>query len=175
VANLAGADLTGASLSRAILIRTSLEDSKLGGCDVYGTSAWDVRLTEASQVGLRINAPDESEITVDDLEAAQFGYLLLSNARLRNVIETVTSKVVLVLGRFTPERKAVLDALHAQVRRRGYLPILFALDKPSRRNTAETVLTLSGIARVVIADLTDAAGVQEPSTIAFSPLTNVPA
>ena len=51
--------------------------------------------------------PEESEVTVDDLEVAQFVYLLLHNEKVRRVIDTITSKVVLILGRFSiPERKA---------------------------------------------------------------------
>ena len=36
-------------------------------------------------------------------------------------------KTVLILGRFTAERKAVLDALRDELRKRNYLPILFEL------------------------------------------------
>jgi hypothetical protein len=39
-------------------------------------------------------------------------------------------KVVLILGRFTPERKTVLDAIRDQLRKRDYLPILFDFQKP---------------------------------------------
>ena len=46
-----------------------------------------------------------------DRELAQFIYLLLNNARIREVIDTITSKTVLILGPFTPERKRTLNAL----------------------------------------------------------------
>ena len=36
---------------------------------------------------------------------AQFVYLLLNNAKIRDVIDTVTAKAVLILGRFKGERK----------------------------------------------------------------------
>ena len=49
----------------------------------------------------------EAPSQVDDLEVAQFIYLLLNNQNVRQVIDTITSKIVLILGRFTPERKAV--------------------------------------------------------------------
>jgi hypothetical protein len=43
---------------------------------------------------------------------AQFIHLLLHNEKLQRVIDTITSKVVLILGRFSVlERKQVLDAL----------------------------------------------------------------
>ena len=58
-----------------------------------------------------ITPPDRARVTVDHVDVAQFIYLLLSNTRIRSVIETITYKVVLILGRFTPERKVILDAL----------------------------------------------------------------
>lgn len=103
-----------------------------------------------------ITPEGESAIQVDNLEVAQFIYLLLNNAKIRDVIDTITSKVVLILGRFTPERKAVLDAIRVELRKRGYLPILFDFEKPSSLTTVETVSTLAHMARFVIADLTDA-------------------
>jgi hypothetical protein len=49
---------------------------------------------------------------------------MLNNQKVLDVIDTITSKVVLILGRFTAERKAVLDALREELRQRNYLPIL---------------------------------------------------
>lgn len=180
-ANLSGADLTeanmnAADLTGAALVGTNLERANLDGCRVYAASVWNVRLDGASQTGLRITSSlDQLSITVDNLEVAQFVYLLLNNAKLRSVIDTVTARTVLLLGRFTPERKVVLDAMHQELRQSGYLPILFDFAGSSNRSITETVLILAGMSRFVIADLTDAASVpQELSAIAFSPLTNVP-
>ena len=52
---------------------------------------------------------EEPGITIDDIEVAQFIFLMLNNPKIRGVLESVTSKVVLILGRFTEERKKVLD------------------------------------------------------------------
>ena len=57
-----------------------------------------------------ISGPADPRITSDNLEIAQFLYLLLNNRKIRDVSDTITSKVVLILGRFSDERKAVLDA-----------------------------------------------------------------
>jgi hypothetical protein len=96
---------------------------------------------------------------VDNLQVAQFIYLLLNNQEIRHIIDTITSKVVLILGRFTPERKAVLDAMRDELRRRDYLPVLFDFEKPSSRDLTETISTLAHMARFVIADITDAKAV----------------
>lgn len=82
-------------------------------------------------------------------------YLLLNNQRLRKVIDTITSKVVLILGRFSPERKSVLDATRNVLRQHNYLPILFDFDKPDSRDTHETITLLARISRFVIADITE--------------------
>ena len=132
------ANLDGADLQRTLLIETDLEEANLANCRIYGISAWDLRF-EGAQTSVVITPDSQSTITVDNLEVAQFIYLLLNNKKIRDVIDTITSKVVLILGRFTPERKAILDALRDILRERDYLPVLFDFDKPASRNLAETV------------------------------------
>jgi len=158
-AKFRGANLFGADLSRTSLVETDFRHANLTGCRVYGISAWDLKLDGAKQKDLIITPYDEPEITVDNLEVAQFIYLLLNNERVRHVIDTITSKVVLILGRFTEERKAVLDALREELRQRDYTPVLFDFEKPRSRSTMETISTLAHMARFVIADLTDARSV----------------
>ena len=102
-----------------------------------------------------ITRPNEPVITVDNLEVAQFVYLLLHNEKIREVIDTIAKKAVLILGRFTPERKAVLDAIREELRRQNYLPILFDFEKPASRDLTETISTLAHMARFIIADLTE--------------------
>lgn len=158
-----GADLSGANLSRAVLVKANLEEATIRNCRVYGISAWSLNLGSehlaAVQSNLIITRAREPVIEVDNLEVAQFLYLLLSNERVRHAIGTVTSKVVLLLGRFTPERKLVLEALREQLRLRGWLPVLFDFDPLANQARIETISTLAGLARFVIADLTDAKSV----------------
>jgi len=159
MAYLPGADLHGADLGGAILVDTDLAGANLTDCSVFGTSVWNVNLKGAIQSNLRITLGDEPAIHVDNLEVAQFIYLLLNNQKIRSVIDTITSKVVLILGRFTPERIVVLEAIREELRKRDYLPVLFDFEKPSSQTTVETISTLAHMARFVIADLTDAKSV----------------
>jgi uncharacterized protein YjbI with pentapeptide repeats len=152
---LTGARLQGADLSHANLSGANLAAVDLTGAKVYGVSAWDVNLDEAVQRGLVIAPPDQFAITVDDLEVAQFVYLIYQNPKIRRVIDTITSRVVLILGRFTPERKMVLDGIRDELRRRDWVPIVFDFDKPSHRDFTETILTLAGMARFVVADISN--------------------
>jgi phage/plasmid-associated DNA primase len=43
----------------------------------------------------------------------------LNNEKLRDVIETMTSTAVLILGNFAPGRKEVLEAIWERLRERG--------------------------------------------------------
>jgi len=188
-ADLSGADLSGADLRQANLSSANLNDANLcwsniseanccgtnlTGCAIYAISAWNVSLEEASQTGLIITrAGEEATITVDNLEVAQLIYLLLNNRKIHDVIDTITSKVVLILGRFTPERKAILDVITDELRRHNYLPVLFDFEKPVSRDLTETVSTLAHLARFILVDLTDPSST--PHEVAsVIPLTVVP-
>jgi len=175
-ANLREANLREANLSGASLVDADITNADLTGCRIYGVSAWGLKLNdETIQRNLIITRTgDVSEITVDNIEVAQFIYLLLHNQKIREVIDTITSKVVLILGRFTDERKAVLDALRDELRKRDYLPILFDFDKPARRTTDETITLLARMARFVIADISDAKSVLQELRGIVPDLPSVP-
>lgn len=153
------ANLRDADLRFAQPVRTTFMGADLTGSFIHGISTWTVDLTDAKQENLVITQPGEPRLTVDNLEVAQFIYLLLTNRKLRDVIDTVGRKAVLILGRFTPERKAVLEAIRDELRRENYLPILFDFDVPETRDVTETVTLLAHMSRFIIADLT------EPSSI----------
>jgi hypothetical protein len=74
--------------------------------------------------------------------------------------------VVLILGRFTDERKAILAALRHELRLRNDLPILFDFDQPVSCNLTETVTLLARMAHFVVAAPADSRGIpQEPGVI----------
>jgi uncharacterized protein YjbI with pentapeptide repeats len=179
LASLRGANLSGADLSGANLTDADLSDANLTGCSIYGVSAWGVKLSpDTKQQGLiirpRPSSRSELEITADDIEVAQFLYLLIDNEKLRKVIDTITSKVVLILGRFTPERKAVLDVLRDELRKRDYLPVIFDFQKSASRTVDETVMLLARMARFVIADLSDAKSILQELRGVVPDLPSVP-
>jgi hypothetical protein len=141
-------------------VETNLTGADLTGCRIYGVSAWN-SLEKTQQHDLVITHQDEPEITVDNIEVAQFIYLMLNNQKVRDVIGAITSKVVLILGRFAADRRAVLDALREELRKRDYLPILFDFDVPATRNITETITLLARMARFIIADLTDPSSIPQ--------------
>jgi hypothetical protein len=154
LSDLSEADLSEADLQSAILIETNFTNAILSGCKIYGISVWDINLKNINQNGLIITPANQPVITVDNIEVAQFIYLLLSSQKIRDVINTVANKAVLILGRFG-ERKHILDSIADELRKRNYLPIMFDFERPTDRNFRETVQTLAGLSKFVIADLTD--------------------
>jgi hypothetical protein len=75
--------LLGADLTAAVLVRSW----------VHGISAWKVKVSKATrQQDLVVSADGKPGITVDNIEVAQFIHLLLANEKIRDMIDTVTSK-----------------------------------------------------------------------------------
>jgi uncharacterized protein YjbI with pentapeptide repeats len=154
--NLSRASLRSTHLQMARLIDVDVSGASLAGSNVYGIAVWNLTINDATdESNLVITKKDEPSITVDSIEIAQFIYLLLNNRRIRRILDSIVLKVVLILGRFSRERKAVLDAIREELRKHNYSPVLFDFEKPNNRDVIETVSTLAHLARFVIADVTD--------------------
>jgi uncharacterized protein YjbI with pentapeptide repeats len=178
-ANLSRADLSGAyleyaNLMNASMVETNFEEAVLIDCRVYGVSTWGLKLKKAVQSNLIITPHGEPAIGVDNLEMAQFIYLLLYNEKIRTVIEPIGKKVVLLLGRFTPERNPVLKAIKEELQRRDYFPIVFDFEPLAGRDLTEIILVLAHLSRFIIADITDPRGIpQELGEIVLN-LSSIP-
>jgi Pentapeptide repeats (8 copies) len=154
VADLSRANLQGANLSGASLVEANLTNADLTGCRVYGVSAWELKLEGSKQQNLVITG-GEPAITVDNIEVAQFIYLLLHNPKIRDVIDTIGKKGVLLLGRFTEGRMVVLERLREKLRDLGFVPMVFNFDKPETKDFTETVRLLANLSKFVIVDITN--------------------
>ncbi|PTQ87812.1 pentapeptide repeat-containing protein [Nitrosomonas ureae] len=160
-----GAQLIRTKMDNMSLVKTDFSNAVIDGVFVYGTSTWDLKLEGATQQNIYISS-ESLTITVPDLELAQFIALLVRNSNIRKIIDTITSKVVLILGRFTPERKTMLDAIKVEIQTHGFLPVLFDFEGPQSRDLTETVTTLASMSRFVVADISGAKSVpQELSVI----------
>ena len=183
---LRGANLNGASFVGAALKDCNLTGANLNGvsflgatlkdCDIHGIAAWDIKTdSETEMEGLTVTNHKEARIAVDTLELAQFVYMLTHNPSIRKVLDAVTAKVVLILGRFSEgERKQILDQLRLLLRQRGYIPILFDFERSASRDLTETISLLAGMSRFVIADLTDAKSLPQELLAIVPNLPSVP-
>lgn len=183
-ADLSSADLTGASFTHVDLQRVRLDDALIEGatfreCRVFGTAAWGLRGTPALQERLYVTPIDadirpptatdmryreeqyDSALTVDVIELAPLIYAVINHDRFADVINTFTSKVVLILGRFTEPRMAVLQAVRERLAQLKYMPVVFDFAAPWRRDLTETISTLAHLSRFVVADLTDAKSIPQ--------------
>jgi uncharacterized protein YjbI with pentapeptide repeats len=158
-ADLSEANLTGADLSLADMVRTKVTNAVINKCNVYGTSVWDLQGKFKKQMDLILSSSDDPErinITTNNIKDAQFINLILDNPEIRGVLNTLTSKAVLILGRFAnDERKAVLDALRRELPKFDLLPIVFDFERPEDKDFTETIKTLAGMCYFVIADVTN--------------------
>jgi hypothetical protein len=154
--DLREADLREANLTGAFFVQTMIERAKISKSSIYAINVWDLQGEFEEQKDLVINKEGEYAITVDNIKVAQFVYLILNNEEIRDVINVLTSKSVLILGRFTiPERKSVLDTLRNKLREYNLLPIVFDFDRPTDKDFTETIKTLAGLCYFVIADVTN--------------------
>ena len=120
-----------------------------------------MKLSEnTSQSRLVVQNYNAPAFIVPGLALAQFVYMLSrKETGLRDVLQVMINNGVLLLGRFTPERKQVLDALARHLASQGLVPLMFDFQPLPDRNLVETVVVLAGLSRFIIADLTDAKAV----------------
>ena len=164
--DLDGVNLTGATLRDTVFDRCNLHgaiwsDADIDGVavnrsEIYGISLWGTRGEPALARELSLTKPGEpSGLEIDALHMAVFVASLMEGNGVRELVDGLSSTLVLVLGRFSPEHKPVLDAIRARLRELGYTAVIFDSSLPRRRDTSETVSVLAKLSRFVIADATD--------------------
>lgn len=152
--NLRAANLASANLCFATLLKTNLESAVLDNCAVYGTSLWDVNLADTRQRDLDIMPAQQPVLSVDSLQTAQLVGMLLHHEKARYEVFSITLNTVLVIGRFPPERKPVLEAVKEALRRGDYSPLVLDFHLPGSGDKNELVKTLGRMSRFIVADLT---------------------
>src|SRR5688572_21525985 len=181
--SFANANLYGAHLKGTKLIDLDLSYTNLNGADlraatldnlkITGISAWAVDIDpDTKQSNLKIapffypfqnvlyEGDDSIVITCNDIETAQLLYLLTRrnqndrSEKVRQVIDSVTNKMVLILGNFRRDRKFTLKKIRQKLSEMNYVPVIFDFSIPKNRDMIETVAILAGLSRFVIADFT---------------------
>lgn len=146
-------------LNYSTFAKTDLTNCRLNQCHIYGINSWDV-IGEPIQENLIVSERGPG-LTLDNIKVAQFLYLMIENSELRNIIDTITSKVVLILGRYYDERKEVLDAIKIELRNKDFVPVLFDFENAENRDLTETIKLLGAMSKFIIADITDAKSIPQ--------------
>lgn len=149
-------------LNGSNLSRSNLNESIIKNSTIYGVSAWDLSTDGSLQENLTItNHYNDSALTVDDLEIANFIYLITNNNKVANAIDNISTKVVLILGRFTTERLETLKYIKSILMKKNYVPVLFDFEKPNQKDLTETIGLIGRMSKFVVADLTDAKSIPQ--------------
>jgi len=131
---------------------------------VYGISAWDLhtcpdsiqsKLVIEKTYGFYSDIIAEGRIPmmVDDIELAQFIYYLTNHKKLRETINVMNSRSVLLLGRFKNGGLERLYEIREWLLARNYLPMIFDFERPASMDLVEVIVTMGGLCKFVIADL----------------------
>ena len=174
-ANLEGADFTDSILRFTSMAKARVEGARFTRAEVYGIGAWALEGEPEDESNLVVRESEGSvATTVDRLETAQFLFLLRENDKIGDVIHTASTRTVLILGRFKPSLKRVLDGLADVLLDNNFVPVIFHFDRPEGRNLTETVASLAHMACFVVPDLTGAKSVPQELSFIVPFLPSVP-
>ena len=164
-----GADLSGAQLDEAILNRTSFLGTNLRTASVSGTFIRRVetdRKTDQRDLSVDVHVVWERPRgqmvefdNADDLRLAQFHDIVDERGAVAFLLSASAKRVVLILGRFLPRRKRVLNRLAEALRARGKIPVVFDFPGPAERELSDTVRFIATMSQFIVVDLTKASSV----------------
>jgi len=97
-------------------------------------------------------AAAETQTRARNLDGMDFGVIMSELLRRR----------VLILGRFSKRRLAVLEAIkaHLKAHPNKYIPELFTFEKPELASLSEAIIGFAALSRFIIADLSEPRSVQ---------------
>ena len=177
LARLESAHLSAALLTACNLNHANLKGTDLRGMYFWGCSYWGVLLDKRTQqAGIKITMDNfdwielaiqnprrgaafpkpDFPIEIDDLQVADFVRQINDHpGRVADMVSAASSRLVLLLGRFSGGRKGLLEGIEGVLSEMGYVGMVFDFRPPENRDVIESVSILAGLSNFVIADLTD--------------------
>ena len=163
-ASFDGASFVDCNLDRVNLVGASFQVKEITETVVYGIAAWDLKtdpnMRQSKLVVERtygfyseMIAAGTVPLTVDDIELAQFVYYLTNHRKMRDTLNVLNERGVLLLGRFKGGGLERLHALREWFAGRQYMAMIFDFARPDNLDLVETVVTMAGLSRFVVADL----------------------
>jgi hypothetical protein len=171
-ANFNGASFVNCNLNRVNITNADFCLKEITETVVYGIAAWDLKTCdEMKQSKLIIErtyelysdiiASGKIPLMVDNIELAQFIYYLLSHKKMRDAINILNSKGVLLLGKFKDGGLEHLYKLLDWLKEKHYIPMIFDFERPDSLDFTETVITMAGLSKIIVADLSGESVPQE--------------
>jgi uncharacterized protein YjbI with pentapeptide repeats len=155
-ADLANATFTDCDLRGASWLDADITGVKIERCRIFGMAVWGTRGEIAFARSLSLARTDASTAPeIDALHLAPFIMSLLDGNGVRELVDGLSSTVVLILGRFAEPHKSVLDDVRSHLRRLGYSAVMFDTETPRSRDLSEAVSVLARLSRFVLVDLTE--------------------
>ncbi len=163
-ANFDHATFENCNLNRVNLTNANFHVDSIKETVVYGISAWDLKTSPTSKQSKLviektygfysdIIAEGRIPMMVDDIELAQFIYYLTNHKKLRETINVMNSRSVLLLGRFKNGGLERLYTIREWLLDRNYLPMIFDFERPDSMDLVEVITTMGGLSKFIIADL----------------------
>lgn len=166
-ANFDGATFVNCNLNRVNLVGASFRVKEITETVVYGIAAWDMVMSdEMKQSKLVIEKTSEFysdliqrghiPMMVDDIELAQFVYYLNNHKKMRDALNILNDRGVLLLGRFKDGGLERLYSVRDWLQGKGYMAMIFDFARPDNLSLTETVVTMAGLSKFVVVDLSGA-------------------
>ena len=163
-AHFDGATFVNCNLNRVNLVGASFHVKEITETVVYGIAAWDLQTSDdMKQSKLVIERTydlysdliqqGKVPMMVDDIELAQFVYYLSSHKKMRDALNILNDRGVLLLGRFKDGGLERLYTMREWFQGKGYMPMIFDFARPDNLSLTETVVTMAGLSKFVVVDL----------------------
>jgi Pentapeptide repeats (9 copies) len=163
-ANFDGATFVNCNLNRVNLAGASFHVKEITETVVYGIAGWDLKTSDdMKQSKLVIERTYELysdliqqgkvPMMVDDIELAQFVYYLSNHKKMRDALNILNDRGVLLLGRFTDGGLERLYSTREWFQHNGYMAMIFDFARPDNLSLIETVVTMAGLSKFFVADL----------------------
>ena len=155
--NLRSSNLRGARLDMARFLHADLRGAVLAGCMARGALVWDCVQDESTeQEDVIVTGEESPAVAVDDLETTQL-LLHLLQPGIQQRLDRVEIRAGLLIGNYGHARRFALENSRKALRACGLLPVSVDCDEPMSDEAATRVVTLAGMVRVVVIDLSQAA------------------
>ena len=163
-ANFDGATFVNCNLNRVNLVGASFRVKEITETVVYGIAAWDLQTSDdmkqsklvierTYQLYSDLIQDGKVPLMVDDIELAQFVYYLSNHKKIRDALNILNDKGVLLLGRFKGGGLERLYSIRERLQSKGYMAMIFDFERPDNLSLTETVVTMAGLSKFVVVDL----------------------